>query len=455
MAVDTLVNIIEDPGLADLLVDVYPFDDAGYGTIAASDQDLPESGSIDGVYTLTISTALEGLHRLHIKSAGQVIAILEVILYDITDTLTAVEVGTAEALQAAAYPGRSIFIDTVNGVSGTCPGVNGTERQPVASWADAITIADLLGYNQFYVIGGSTLTLSSSAADYNFDGENYAFYPNGQSISGATIRNALVYMSVSSATNSTTWLIGCRIQQLITGSLGINVRDSVFISSSTHALDGACKFYNCRCDTLQNNPPIFDFQGSGGLPYTTAIFMDWIGDLRLKQVYAAATVHIYGTGDLTIDADCTGGYIKVVGMRPPIDNVTGGFDNLTFGTLDYEPIPADMTRINGQPDPAQTMQEIHEYVPRLTVVASSFTRTVTEFETDGTDEADDTLKGKTISWFNPSGAPANTGQYFILSSQGTINNTNGKVKITLDPLRPLDAVPAVGDVIRILGARSQ
>lgn len=454
MAVDTDVIYVDQPGL-DLTVDFYPYDGSGYGAVAASDLDLGESGTIPGVYTATVSTALTGLHRAHVKEAGQVIAILEVILYDVTDALTLVETGTAEALQAAAYPGRTVFIDTVNGTAGTAPGQNGSISNPVASWADAKTIAQTLGYLDFMVVSGSTLTLSSSAANFNFDGINYAFYPNGDSISGAIIRNALVYFSAVSATNSTTWLIDCRISQLKTGSLGINVRDSVFISASTHALDGACKFYNCRCDTLQNNPPIFDFQGSGGLPYTTAIFMDWIGDLRLKQVYAAATVHIYGTGDLTIDADCTGGYIKVVGMRPPIDNVTGGFDNLTFGTLDYEPIPADMTRINGQPDPAQTMQEIHEYVPRLTVVASSFTRTVTEFETDGTDEADDTLKGKTISWFNPFGAPANTGQYFILSSQGTINNTNGKVKITLDPLRPLDAVPAVGDVIRILGARSQ
>lgn len=453
MAVDTDVIYLDQPGL-DLTVDFYPYDGSGYGSIAATDLDLSESGSIPGVYTVTVSTALAGLHRAHIKESGQVIAIMEVILYDVTDTLTLVETGTAEAIQAAAYPGRTVFIDTVGGVSGTAPGQNGTISNPVASWADAKTVADTLDYTSFFVVSGSTLILSSAADSYQFDGIDYAFYPNGYSINGTTIRNAIVYFSVSSATNSTTRLIDCRISKLtMSSTAGINLFDCIFTTATEHDLLGPCKLFRCRADTLLTNPVIFNLQGSGS-PYPWISMIDWIGDLRIKQLYSAGKIHIYGSGIITLDSDCTAGVLRRHGNLPLVDNVSGGFEN-AGGLLEYEPQPVDQVEINGSEDAAQTMQEVHQYVPRLTVVSSSFTRTVTEFETDGTDADDDTLKGKTISWYNPTTAPANTGQYFILSSQGTTNNTNGNVKITLDPLRPLDAVPAVGDVIRILGARSQ
>lgn len=453
MAVDTDVIYVDQPGL-DLTVDFYPYDGSGYGAIAASDLDLGESGTIPGVYTVTVSTALTGLHRAHVKESGQVIAIMEVILYDITDTLTLVETGTALAMLAAAYPGRTVYIDTVNGTAGTAPGHNGTIANPVASWSDAKTVADLLGFTSFHVVNGSSLSLSSSAANCSFDGENYSFNPNGESIDGTEVKNATVSFSVSSSTTTATTLIGCRIN-LLNVTVGITLIDCIFTSGNEHELKGSCRFYRCCADTQLSNPPVFDFQGAGSLPSNTAVFIDWSGDLRIKRLYNGSKVHIYGAGIITIDADCTGGVIRRHGNLQLVDNVSGGFENLGSSLLEFEPQPVDMVEINGQPDPAQTVQEIHQYVPRLNVVSTPFTRTVTEFETDGTDADDDTLKGKTISWFNETTAPANTGQYFILSSQGTTNNTNNKVKITLDPLRPLDAVPAVGDVIRILGARSQ
>lgn len=451
MPENTPVYLTEEPGQT-LVLDLH---DPGDGTASASDLTLSESGNAPGEYSTTVTTAVTGLKRASVKSSGTVIAVYEVIMYDITDKLTCVELGTAAAREAAAYPGRRIFIDTVNGTAGTVPCENGTVNAPVDSWADAKTLAATLGYSEFYVVSGSTLTLTSSAAGYNFDGENYSFYANGKDINGTIVRRALVYMATASATNSTTQLIDCRISLIKTGATGIIVRDSLFVSASTHLLDGACKFYNCRCDTLQNNPPIFDFQGSGGLPYTTAVFMDWVGDLRLKRVYAAATVHIYGRGDVTIDSDCTGGLIKVVGMRPPIDNVSGGFDNLTYGTLDYEPLPADMTRINGSPEAAQAVQETHADSDRLVVDDTDFEPTTTAFETDGTDTADNTFKGRTGTWFNASGSPANKGSFFIISSEGTTTNANDRVKIFIDPLRPMVNTPAAGDVFRVVGARTQ
>lgn len=451
MAENTPLFLTEEPG-QDLVLDLHEPDN---GTAAASDLTLSASGNAPGEYSTTVTTALTGLHRASVKSAGTVIAVFEVILYDITDRLTCVELGTAYAREAAAYPGRRIFIDTVNGVAGTVPCENGTVNQPVDTWADALTLAETLGYSDFYVVSGSTLSLSSSGSNYNFDGENYAFYPNGQSINGTTVRNAIYYCSVSSSTNTATRLINCEISKLTMGSsAGINLIDCIFTTATEHDLQGICKLYRCRADTLLANPVLFDLQGSGS-PYPTIALIDWVGDLRLKRLYYQGRVHVYGSGIITLDSDCTGGVLKRHGNLPLVDNVSGGFENLANGYLYYEPQPTNMIEINDSATAAQTVQEVHEDRDRLVVDDATFTPETGAFETDGTDTADDTFKGRAGTWFSSSGSPANKGTFFVSSSEGTVTNSNGKVKIFIDPLRPLATPPAAGDVFILLGARTQ
>lgn len=447
MAEDTPVFMIEEPG-QDLTVD---FHAPGNGTAAASGLTLSESGNAPGEYSTIVSTALTGFHYAIVRSAGTAIDILEVILYDVTDKLTAVESG-ARAREAAAYPGRRIFIDTVNGMAGTVPCENGTINNPVDSWADAKTLATTLGYLDFFVVSGSTLTLSSSAADFNFNGENYAFYPNGKDISGCIVRNALVYFSVSSATTTETQLIDCLISQLVV-SVGIVLRNCIFTSASEHELLGACKFYNCRSDTLQANPPIFDFQGSGSLPSNTAVFIDWAGDLRIKRLYYGGYAHVYGRGVVTIDSDCTGGVIKLRGNLETVDNVSGGFDNLANGSLDYVKQPVNMAEINDSEAAAYFLGLLNQAGLVVEVDSATEAPTAAGFETTNTDIADDdTLVGGAGTFVSLSGTPNNIGTYFVTASQGTTNNTHNKLKLTVEGLT---AAPADGEYFLIFGARSR
>lgn len=449
MAEITPLFLTEEPDLQDLTLDLHEPEN---GTAAASDLTLSSSGNAPGEYSTTVTTALTGLHRASVKSAGTVIAIYEVILYDITDKLSCVELGTAAAREAAAYPGRRIYIDTVNGSAGTVPCENGTVNQPVKTWNDAKTLAETLGYTEFYVVSGSTLTLSSSAAGYNFNGENYSFYPNGYDIGGTIVRNALVYMSVSSATTTSTELIDCRISQLII-SVGIELHNCFFISGSENEILGACKFYNCRADTLQSNPPIFDFQGSGSLPSNTAIFIDWVGDLRIKRIYYGAYAHIYGRGIITIDSDCTGGVIRLLGNLETDDNVSGGFDNLTNGSLDYFKQPVDVAELNKSAAAAEFFALLNRAGLLLVVDTTDEAATLTTFETTNTEILDDDeLNGSTGTFVSLSGLTNNIGSYFVTDSQGATLNPHGKLKLTVEGLTE---APANGEYFLIMGARSR
>lgn len=447
MAENTPLFLTEEPGQT-LTLDL---NDPGNDTPDASDLSLSESGNAPGEYSTTVSTAITGLKRATVKSAGTPIAVFDVIMYDITDRLTCVQIGTAFAREEAAYPGRRIYIDTVNGTAGTVPCENGTVNRPVASWADAKTLATTLGYNEFYVVGGSTLTLSSSAADYNFDGENYAFYPNGENIGGTVVRNATVSMSVSSATTAGTKLIACRINQLIV-SVGIELRDCLFINGNEHDLSPACKFYNCRSDTLAANPPIFDFQGSG-LPSKTATFMNWVGDLRIKRLYNGGRCHIYGRGIITIDADCTGGLIRLRGDLEIDDDVSGGFDNLANGSIDYVKQPVNVKEIDDSEAAALFLSLLNRAGLAVQVDTSTEAATGTTFETTNTDIADDDeLNGSAGTFLSLSGLANNIGTYFITDSQGTTANANNKLKLTVEGLTE---APAHGEYFLIQGARSR
>jgi len=110
----------------------------------------------------------------------------------------------------------------------------------------------------------------------------------------------------------------------------------------------------------------------------------------------------------------------------------------------------DVGKINGSATAAQKCQYLNDAAIALTVDDATFTPTTTAFETDGIITDDDTLVGMAITWFNSSGSPANTGTYFISSSEGTTTNSNNKLKITTETM---PAAPADGDVCVVIGSK--
>ena len=97
------------------------------------------------------------------------------------------------------YSGK-IWIDSTNGVAGTQPSYNGISNRPVASWTDALSLAQALDIYQFNIAPGTTITPTGSCAGYIFTGKGWTLDLNGQDYSNAFITGC---KSVSGAGTST------------------------------------------------------------------------------------------------------------------------------------------------------------------------------------------------------------------------------------------------------------
>lgn len=91
---DTPVEFIFAPGQT-LTVDLYP---AGSDTAAATGKAATERTNAKGVYTITVSEALTGMHRCLVKLDGSVVGVFDALLADTTDRVY--EVSRAQAIDA-------------------------------------------------------------------------------------------------------------------------------------------------------------------------------------------------------------------------------------------------------------------------------------------------------------------------------------------------------------------
>src|SRR5210317_1260417 len=88
--------------------------------------------------------------------------------------------------------GGFIWIDTVNGTSGTTAYENGTSDNPVDSTADANTLAAAVNIPRFQIAPGSSITFAATQANQAFFGTNWTLALGGQNIAGSFFMGATV-----------------------------------------------------------------------------------------------------------------------------------------------------------------------------------------------------------------------------------------------------------------------
>jgi hypothetical protein len=205
---------------------------------------------------------------------------------------------------AAGYSNGAIWVDTVNGTSGTVDGYNGIARRPVP-WADAVTLSALTGIKKFEIINGSSITFTGSANSYNMTGAEWDLDLNSQSIEGLSVFGANV-TGIGTATVTqphfdqchfgTTTLPPCKIE-----NSGIGDNSGTFTAGSA----GQFVFHNCHSMVPGDGTPNFVFTGLGS---TTGINnRGWTGG-----------------SSYTLDSDCTLSHGVLVGGGTTI--ITGGAD---------------------------------------------------------------------------------------------------------------------------------
>lgn len=117
-------------------------------------------------------------------------------------------------------------------------------------------------------------------------------------------------------------------------------------------------------------------------------------------------------------------------------------DPLVNGDL---PISVNITQVNGNTTPPERIEELYNPMPSGTIDAGTFSPTTTQFETDLGDSSDDTYIGCGIYFGNNAPSQIAGRSYLVTDSEGTTNNNNNKVKLTVQalPVTPTGAEPFI------------
>jgi hypothetical protein len=218
--------------------------------------------------------------------------------------------------QSVGYALGSIWIDTVNGSSGTEEFVNGTADNPVASLADAITLSESLGINRFRIAIGSSITLTQDFPGYAFDGENWALALGGVDISSCAFRGAFISGICTAST----------IPIFETCSFGdvsapfMEAITCAFSGTVTVTEPGAWYLFRCSSAVAGTDTPVFDLGES--VEGSQLNFRNWSGGIEFQNVSQSGTdlLSVEGRGQIVLDSSCSGGTLAIRGAFDLTDN---------------------------------------------------------------------------------------------------------------------------------------
>lgn len=220
-------------------------------------------------------------------------------------------IGKTITSRTVGYQDGAVWIDTVNGTTGTASWVNGVADNPCLLLSEAYIIASNIGLNSFNLAAGSTITLTQSAANSRFVGAG-TINLNGQSVSDAYFQDAytingtstgddceFIQCGIGTATLYHAYFMDCRFKGTLTFVSG----NDYFIirGSDTYAGAGnSCTF-------------VFDEN-------MDALFRDWRGGIQLNSMASGTSVIIDGAGRVIVDGSSTDGSLTV---RGSFDRPTG------------------------------------------------------------------------------------------------------------------------------------
>jgi len=216
------------------------------------------------------------------------------------------------------YENGSIWIDTVNGTAGTVDYENGTVENPVASLADALTLATSLNMTRFTVINGSTITLTTTTSNKVFFGDRWTLALGGQDVSGSHFEGADVSgigtgtefhfenCDIGTVTLSTFHATNCRLSGTITFSAA-----------------GSYYLANCHSGIAGTSSPVIDT--GVAVANVNLNVRAYSGGIDLRNLGQAGTdnASIEGFGQVILNANCVGGTVAIRGLFELTNNGSG------------------------------------------------------------------------------------------------------------------------------------
>lgn len=281
-------------------------------------------GSITGQNTTTNIVKNIVLYSRHIgdgSSASKPLGKVFIRLLGTTANSTSINtdqiyVTYAVTSRSAGYADGAIWIDTVNGVAGTEPFVNGTADNPCLTYADAETLENSLGIVKFKIIAGSTIAIDGAVITdidkHVFEGHNWTMtFTNNVSVVNAYISGA----TVSGATVGK----GCDLNDCNIGSLTIDSADfysCIFTGNLTTIASGTYNFYQCVDGIPGTTNPHIILTAN-----TTLGIRGWMGGIEFESIAATNTIAIDGAGRIVLHSNCSGGTLIIRGAFSLTDEV--------------------------------------------------------------------------------------------------------------------------------------
>lgn len=221
-----------------------------------------------------------------------------------------------------------VTVDEINGSAGTTYPL-GIPTNPVNNFADALTIADVYGFNKFQIIGDATVDIGPDFMGKEFIGENTTktmlTIPAGATVDDCVYRDA----ALSGTLDGDSRAVECEIASL---DMVHGILDRCILASGTTTLGGSMDgtFIDCVSKTGIATPPIIDMGGSGQDLYVRG----FRGELEVRNLTGANEAQIGLDGaELELDSTMTAGSVVVRGVGQVTDNTGMGttVDDQTVG----------------------------------------------------------------------------------------------------------------------------
>ena len=230
-----------------------------------------------------------------------------------TDQLLVEAVGIG---QSVGYANGRIWVNTVNGIAGTEPFVNGVADSPVNLIASAKTLATSVGVSDFHIINGSSITLAESTLNESYFGDNWSLALGGQDVDGAYFQGA--HVSGVGLSTTEVHFEGCDI-----GTMSVQIGHFDFCAfggTVTQTLAGDYEYHNCYSNVAGAGAPTFTKTAGQAI---TAEWRNWMDSITVSGLQSGDTITINGRlGTVTLNgADAT---VEIRGSyKSIVNNLTG------------------------------------------------------------------------------------------------------------------------------------
>lgn len=259
--------------------------------------------------------------------------------------------------QSVGYANGAIWIDTLLGVVGTTPFVNGTADNPCLNVTDALALSSLISIRRFQIASGSTITLIADASTMVGIGEQWNLEVEGQLVTNAAVMGANI-SGLTDAASTGMELTNCHIN---TTSMGPFHANNCSLSTTLTLLaSGVYTLDQCYSFVPGINAPVIDFAGVG---VKALNLRHWSGGVHIHNMKAGDTVSLEGEGQLIINVNCTGGTIARRGKFKVTDNANGAVTQVVDDDTENNEFTRNMSEADVEIDTATTplqWQEVHK-----------------------------------------------------------------------------------------------